>query len=309
MHLQTRIREKPHVTRDDIKRALRRLGVRRGSKVMVHSSLSSFGYVEPTEGLEDDAIIEAMSQGADGQTKERLLSKVRGANTVIAALLECVGDEGIVMMPSFNHGSVDVYDPLTTPSSSGIITDVFWRRSGVRRSLHPTHPYAAAGRDAEQVLAGNTEASTYGKDNPLGKLIFQGCRILLLGAGLNTCTAMHVGESVAGVKCLGYREGLGKVLKDGRIVYVRTDVWRAAGQCPVESAILEERMRRAGMIRDTQVGEAQLHLMKGLDLVNTVVQLCEENCFQRCPIRPDYGRELKKLQQELLSLQQRGRLP
>lgn len=304
MDLRTRIRERPHVSREDIEQALRSLGVDEGDRIMVHSSLSSFGYVEPTQTPEDGAVIEAMLPGAHGEAKERLEHKVRGANTVIFALLQCVGGEGVVMMPSFNHGAVGVYDPLTTASSNGIITDVFWRRPGVRRSLHPTHPYAAAGADAEALLEGNAEAATYGRDNPLGKLVFGGGYMVLLGVGLGSCTAMHVGESVAKAKCLGYREGLGKVLEGGRTVYVATDVWRARGTCLVEGPVLEERMRRAGMVTDTQVGEAQLHRVGGLDLVKTVVELCNERCSERCPIWPDYARELKRLKDELLALQQ-----
>jgi len=309
MELETRIREKPHVSKDEIKEALRDLGVREGHKLMVHSSLSAFGYVEPTDTPADAAIIAAISQDADEEALRRVTHKVGGANTVIFALLECVGDAGVVMMPSFNHGAADVYDPLSTPSSSGIITDVFWRRPGVRRSLHPTHPYAALGPGAEDLLAGNMEATTYGRDNPLGKLIFQGGDILFLGVGLRACTAMHVGESVAGAKCLGYREGLGKVLKEGAVIYVPIDVWRGPGRCLVEGHPLEERLRGRDMIRDGRVGEAELHLVRGMDLVNTVVELCRENCFERCPIWPNYAKELKKLQQELLSLQHRRRLP
>ena len=308
MDLQNRIKDKPHVTRADIEDGLRRLGVRRGDRIMVHSSLSAFGYVEPTETPDDAAVMQAMAPDADGETLDRLAHKVRGANTVIAALRAVVGETGIVMMPSFNHGSVDVYDPLTTPSSSGIITEVFWRTRGVKRSLHPTHPFAAVGSDAETLLAGHVEANTYGKDTPLGRLALGGGYMVVLGVGVRSCTAMHVGESIAGAKCLGYGEGLGKVLRDGRIVHVPTDVWRARGKCPVEGPLLEERLRGPDMIGETPVGEATIGRILGMDLLNTVVQLCQENCLDRCPIWPDYARETRKLRDEILALHKQGRL-
>ncbi len=56
------------VDKEDIKRGLRELGVREGELVVVHSSLSSFGYV------------------------------IGGADTVIDALLEVVGHTGTVIM-------------------------------------------------------------------------------------------------------------------------------------------------------------------------------------------------------------------
>lgn len=58
------------VTRRDIVDALRRLGVSRGDVVLVHSSLKSLGYVEG------------------------------GADTVIQAFLEAVGEEGTLVMPT-----------------------------------------------------------------------------------------------------------------------------------------------------------------------------------------------------------------
>ena len=58
------------VTPDDMKTALKDLGVRKGQAIMVHISLSSLGYV------------------------------CGGAQSVIEALLESVGDEGTIMMPT-----------------------------------------------------------------------------------------------------------------------------------------------------------------------------------------------------------------
>jgi aminoglycoside N3'-acetyltransferase len=58
------------VTKEELKRGLRKLGLKEGDTVGVHSSLSSFGYVEG------------------------------GADAVIDALLEVVGEEGTIVMPT-----------------------------------------------------------------------------------------------------------------------------------------------------------------------------------------------------------------
>ena len=58
------------VTKEDIKRSLRRLGLQEGDLCIVHSSLKSFGYV-------------------DG-----------GAQTVIDAFEEVLGKEGTLAMPT-----------------------------------------------------------------------------------------------------------------------------------------------------------------------------------------------------------------
>jgi len=54
---------------------LRELGITPGMRVMVHSSLKSFG---PVEG---------------------------GAQIVVDALMEVITPQGTLMMPSFNHGA------------------------------------------------------------------------------------------------------------------------------------------------------------------------------------------------------------
>ncbi len=61
-------KNKPYVTKEDIKVGLMKLGLNRGDTVGVHSSLSSFGYVEG------------------------------GADAVIDALLETVGESGNVVV-------------------------------------------------------------------------------------------------------------------------------------------------------------------------------------------------------------------
>lgn len=58
------------VTLKDIVAALKDIGVQKGQAIMVHTSLSSLGYV------------------------------CGGAQSVIEALLECVGGEGTIMMPT-----------------------------------------------------------------------------------------------------------------------------------------------------------------------------------------------------------------
>lgn len=66
------------VTKEGLKRGLRELGLKEGDIVGVHSSLSSFGYV-------------------DG-----------GADTVIDALLEVVGEEGTIVMPTHSSNLEEV---------------------------------------------------------------------------------------------------------------------------------------------------------------------------------------------------------
>jgi aminoglycoside 3-N-acetyltransferase len=159
------------VTRRDIKRGLRALGLRAGDLVGVHSSLSSFGHVEG------------------------------GADAVIDALRETVGKRGSVVMPTYStnreraaltpedqalgitsKSRILPYDPKTTACWTGKIPDTFRRRPGALRGEHPTHSLAAIGPQASRLAQG------------WSALLELDGYILLLGVTLECCSALHLAE-------------------------------------------------------------------------------------------------------------------
>ena len=104
---------------DRITEDLRQLGVRKSTTLLVHSSLSSMGFV------------------------------VGGAPAVIRALRAAIGPEGTLVMPTHSWeraGRGDFsFDLLETPSCVGAISEAFRTMPGVTRSLHPTHSVAVIG--------------------------------------------------------------------------------------------------------------------------------------------------------------------
>lgn len=243
------------LSRQALVAALRGAGLTGGMLVQVHSSLSRLGYVEG------------------------------GAETVVDALLEAVAPGGMVMVPTFNHGAAAIYDPRTTPSVSGAITEALRRRPEARRSLHPTHPYAAIGPDAEDLVAGHLEVDTFDRLSPRGKLADRGGYVLLLGVGIDRNTAAHIGEQMAHAHCVGWNQLPRRVrLEDGRVVPAWDVVWRD-GPCRIEWAPLEARLRAHRMIRDARIGDGDAHLMRALDVVETAHAMALELC-PGCPTQP-----------------------
>ena len=163
------------VTKDDIIRGLGELGLRKGDVLNVHSSLSSFGHVEG------------------------------GAETVIAALMDVLTEEGTLMLPSYGdfqggeYGKVQpgavIFDVRSSPSKMGRITDVFWRMPGVRRSIHPTHCQAAWGKRRDWILEGHERClQSCGYGTPLWKLPQCDGKILLIGVDHRNNTFIHTLE-------------------------------------------------------------------------------------------------------------------
>jgi aminoglycoside 3-N-acetyltransferase len=186
------------------------------------------------------------------------------------------------MVPTFNHGAAEVFDIKTTPSRNGLITETFRQLQGARRSLHPTHPYAAIGKDAEWLISGHLKAGTFGVNSPLGKLAQRGGYVLMLGAPFHTCTAAHIGENKAQVHCIGWWQSKRRILlDDGTILAVAGDVWRN-GKCQIEWDPLEARMRGLNLIRDAKIGDSHTMLMRAMDVIEVTYQMTTEFC-PTCP--------------------------
>jgi aminoglycoside 3-N-acetyltransferase len=244
------------VTSDQIASELRRLGIQPGDLIQVHSSLSAFGWVEG------------------------------GADAVVDALLAAVGPGGTVMVPTFNHGRVKLYDPKKTPSNNGAITEALRRRPHAHRSLHPTHPYAAIGPRAAELTAGHLEVDTFSRLSPLGKLADRGGWIVLLGVDMTSNTCVHIGQTIARAHCLGLGAARSLMRIDGQMREVPSTLWRN-GRCKIEFDPVEDYMQKRGQIRTGRVGNAGIRIMRGRDVIDTTLHLCARFCPD-CPAQPDW---------------------
>jgi aminoglycoside 3-N-acetyltransferase len=159
------------MNKDDIVKGLRWLGVRKGDIVMVHSSLSSFGQV-------------------DG-----------GAKTVVLSLLEAIGQQGTLVVPTFSHylsQNEKVWDREHTPSLMGSISETVRTWPGSIRSNHAAHPLAAIGQKAKDLCAKPYKTGT-GPDSPFQLLVEMNASILLMGVDYSRCTIFHLLEAAAKV--------------------------------------------------------------------------------------------------------------
>ncbi len=222
------------LTKKDIKNSLEKLGIKKGDKIIVHSSLSSMGYVRG------------------------------GAKAVCEAFMEAVGKNGLVMMPSFNHRKIFIdnpsayFSPLETPTTNGIIPDTFWRMKGVFRSLNPTHAFAVWGKDAKNFVKEHHKGLTMGKGSPLYLLEKAGGKIILIDTPTAN-TFHHVVEMTNNVPCLGKRtEEYPVKLPSGEIVKVRTWSFRESPCIITDKIAYLSYMRKKKMIKEGKIGNADV---------------------------------------------------
>jgi aminoglycoside 3-N-acetyltransferase len=183
--------DKTYATTASLKEDLAQLGVSAGDGVFVHASLRSIGPV------------------------------VGRSRAVVTALIDSVGDDGIVGMPSFSTdaywpsflnrdhmtGSDRVkleeailgFDRATSPASGmGAIAETFRTWPGTLRSLHPCVSVCLRGAEADQYLETHSLGWATGPNTPLGRLRHRPqMKVLLIGVGWNRCSALHTAETLA----------------------------------------------------------------------------------------------------------------
>ncbi|HEY5563644.1 MAG TPA: AAC(3) family N-acetyltransferase [Clostridiaceae bacterium] len=135
------------VTQSVLEEGLSHLGLKSGDSVLVHSLLSSFGFV-------------------DG-----------GAITVIDSFLNVLKDEGLLIVPTLTGKITDcrdkppIFDVKTTPCWTGKIPETFRMMKQAVRSLHPTHSVAAIGdRKYELTRLHETGLSPCDDKSPYGPM-------------------------------------------------------------------------------------------------------------------------------------------
>jgi aminoglycoside 3-N-acetyltransferase len=178
------------LTQEDIVKGLQEVGIVRGMHLIVHTSLKSFGFV------------------------------IGGPETIIRALLDCVGPEGTLMMPTQTWKNLDptigvhwevpevhwqlirdqwpAYDKTVTPAiGMGCVAEMLRTWPGAQRSDHPARSFAAVGHYAKHLTENHDLCNIFGEGSPLDKLYQLGGHILLLGVGYDKNTSIHLAETKA----------------------------------------------------------------------------------------------------------------
>lgn len=225
--------------RDELTAGLQGLGLSDGDRVFVHSSLSSLGEV------------------ADG------------AEAVVDALLGAVGPTGTVGVPTFTRYD-EPYDPATSPSTTGAVTEALRKRPDAVRSPHPTKSISAIGPAAEETLATHAPSRSLGPGSPLHRLIADGGHVLLLGVDHTTNSALHVAERLANVP---YRDQTAttETTVDGEITTVEVNRVHCSRGFEVVQPLLVAR----GVVSTGEIGQARARLLDGAGTLAATVDLLE----------------------------------
>lgn len=173
------------------------LGILPTDTLLIHSSMKSIGDVEG------------------------------GAETVLDVFSEYLR-EGLMILPTHSWATItaenNLYDYRKEPVSIGLLPNLFLKRPGVIRSLHPTHSVAALGKDAEGFVSGEENTATpCSRNGCWGKLLDRKAKILFLGSGVACNTYLHGVEEWNDIpdRLTPYTKPYKIVLRDGQNIVER----------------------------------------------------------------------------------------
>ena len=125
------------------------------------------------------------------------------AEAIVDALIDHMRD-GNLFMPTMTWRTVTLenpnWDEMRTPSHTGVLSEIFRTQCASARSIHPTHSVAGLG-PAVQLLTSrhHLDNTPVSGNSPYGLMRDYETYILMIGVGLEACTAIHLPEETINV--------------------------------------------------------------------------------------------------------------
>ena len=173
------------LTREDLAKGFRALGLSGADTVLAQSSFKAFG-------------------GVSG-----------GPKTVIEALLEVLGPDGTLAMPTFNwddFGGKKLYSKRHTKPQTGVLCEMLMDWPGAYRIYHPIHGFTLVGRRAKELSEKVKNESSFEASSLFGELHRSNAKIMLMGVNYRKgLTFFHYVEEAANVPYRKFIELKGSV--------------------------------------------------------------------------------------------------
>lgn len=254
-------------TTESLAKELRGLGIGQCEVVLVHSAMSRLGWV------------------------------CGAAQAVVLALEEALGPSGTLVMPTHStqltdpapwcnppvprawwpaiRESLPPYDPDLTPTRRmGAIPECFRKQPGVLRSAHPHVSFAARGPLARTIVSGHALACGLGEESPLARIYDLDGWVLLLGAGYDSNTSLHLAEYRAEYAAKRLVTQWAPVLKDGERTWISFDELNCDSS---DFNALGQEFNKTGHAKLGRVGAAAVTLMRQRAVVDFGVRWFETN--------------------------------
>lgn len=259
--------ERKIVLKSDVIKALKEVGVKEGQNIMVHTSLKSFGFV------------------------------CGGAQVIIEALIECVGEEGTIIMPTQSWKNLDpsygvhweepeewwdlirenwpAYNKDITPTNTmGSVAEMFRKWPGAVRSDHPSRSIAALGKNAEYIVKDHDLSDIFGESSPLAKLYELDGKVLLLGVGYDKNTSMHLADVRAEYPSKHMEKNSSALMVNGKREWVTYETLYVDGE---DFEDIGKEFVKTDNVAKVELGNGTIQFMDQRKIVDFSVEWIEKN--------------------------------
>lgn len=258
---------KEPVTKSSLIKDFTELGIKKGMNLIVHSSLSSIGWV------------------------------CGGAQSVIMALEEVLQEDGTLVMPSHSCNLSDpshwgfpqvpeswwntikdempAFDKDLTPTCAmGVIAETFRKQNGVVRSSHPSCSFAAWGKNKDYIIQDNHYDFAQNDESPIGRLNELDGYVLLLGVDYDKNTSLHLAEYRADYQGKIIVPDGFPVIENGKKIWheIKDILYNDEDFCEIGKAF-----EQTGKVIIGKAGNAVCRLMKQRELVDFAKEWMEKN--------------------------------
>ena len=249
------------ITKEQLIQNLNKIGIQKGDTLLVHSALSRIGFLKD------------------------------GPKTLVDALLDVIGENGNLLMPTSPNNvfqlnyiqNTPYFDVKHSPSKTGAITEYFRTLPGTKRSLHPTEPVSAFGPLADYFTQDHfNELTPYTQNSPFYKVAEKQGKILYIGVTLSMAgTSLHTLEdAITDFKFPVYHHQIFdfKVIDYNGVKHrVKTKVhnpeWSKKRKCDDLIPMFED----AGALKKVKIGEAQTLLVDAQKFFDSMVTNYNKN--------------------------------
>ena len=252
------------ITKNELVKKLRQLGVKEKMVLETHIALSSFGYV------------------------------IGGAQAVVDALIEAVGYDGTLVMPMQDAYNCDptiweapVIDhelhqlirdnlpPFNRKESDGVemgaVVENFRRRDGIIISNNPSLAYVARGRYAKLICDHQALHFSLGEESPIARMYELNAYTLMIGVPYSKCTCLHLSE---------YRSNYRPIVMQGAAVEIKGKrVWKKYLDIDLNSQIFNQigkKMEEKIDIKTITIGQAEAKLFALDEAIDFAVDYLEK---------------------------------
>ena len=241
-------------TKNSLIKDIEQTGIKKSGTLLIHSSMKAVGEVEG------------------------------GGDTVLDAFIEYM-KEGLLLFPTHSWSEKNlpngIYDPGTEASCVGILPNLFMKRAGAVRSMHPTHSVTAMGNKAQAYVLRDSEVCTpCPRNGCFGGLYDEEAQLLFLGATLKTNTFIHSIEEELNIpdRINPQSRKIKLLLEDGNIREIDFyGHYSTHGDVSKNYDKLLIPMLHMGIAREVKIGNAVSHVVEVKPMADWVIGLLKEN--------------------------------